>query len=140
MKVLFVEDVLLDVIRAKERNNDTLFLLNCCEDHLISGYVSTYSLIMILKQFDYPTDDHILKIMSNLLEIIEIKTKDIRKATQDEYFWKGFYSCLMSRYGFDYIVSRHKIGFNHSKIELIDPKELRKLIENGKTDKQRRNL
>ena len=140
MKVLFSKDVLEDVLTGGSCSADAGALLNMCQDGRIRGYICTWHLLEYARELDNASARTFLSVAGRLFHPLGVNTRDIRNALECENFDIGLYNVLVMRHRLDCAVITQKIRRNDSTIELYVPKELRKIIENGKTAQQRRNL
>ncbi len=140
MKVLFAREVLEDVLSGGTTSADAAALLNMCQDGRIQGYICIWHLLEFARELDHASARTFLSIAGSLFHPLHINTRDIRNALEYDDFDIGLYRTLIMRHRLDCAVIAQKIRRNDSTIELYVPKELRRMIENGKTAQQRRNL
>ena len=140
MKVLFARDVLEEILSSGANSADATALVNMCQDGRIQGYICTWHLLEFARELDAETARTFLSITGALFHPLSVNTRDIRNALEYDDFDIGLYRTLIMRHRLDCAVIAQKIRRNDSTIELYVPKELRRMIENGKTAQQRRNL
>ena len=140
MKVLFGKDVLEDVLTGGACSADAAALLNMCQDGRIRGYICTWHLLEYARELDVASARTFLSVSGSLYHPLRVNTRDIRNALEYDDFEIGLYSVLVMRHRLDCAVIAQKNRRNDSTIKLYVPKELRRMIENGKTAQQRRNL
>ena len=140
MKILLSSDVLLDLLYDNEYSPDIRKLLYLAQEGLAEAYISCHSFIELSEHVSNEVLYQTLGILNSFVTVIDLSRKDIRKACRKNFFYEGLYHVLAERSGIDYVVSRRIKRDIHSTIKVTDPRELRKLIEYGKTDQQGRDI
>ena len=140
MKILLSSDVLLDLLYDNEYSQDIRKLLYLAQEGRIEAAVSCHSFVELSRHVSGEVLYQTLGVLSSFVALIDLSRKDIRKACRTEDFYAGLYRVLAEKSEADYIVSRRIKRDIHSTIKVIDSKELRKLMEDGKTGQQRRNI
>lgn len=136
MKVLIDTNILLDVLDERDGFwEDSLAVWNLCRDGKINGFISALSIpniIYIMRKSLTPekTEDLIRK-MSILFEIVDMKASDITEASQMlvRDFEDGVQMVTAKRIQADYIVTRNTRDFLSSEVPRIEPMELLKKLK-----------
>lgn len=136
MKVLIDTNILLDVLDERDGFwEDSLAVWNLCRDGKINGFISALSIpniIYIMRKSLAPekTEDLIRK-MSILFEIVDMKASDITEASQMlvRDFEDGVQMVTAKRIQADYIVTRNTRDFLSSEVPRIEPMELLKKLK-----------
>lgn len=135
MKVLIDTNILLDVLTERDGFwEESLAIWNLCRDEKLSGFISALSIpniIYIMRKSLTPekTDDLIRK-MSVLFKIVDLKASDITEAAQMlvHDFEDGVQMSTAKRIQADYIVTRNTRDFLSSDVPCIEPAEMLKIL------------
>ena len=140
MKILLSSDVLLDLLYDNEHSQDIRKLLYLAQEGCIEAVISCHSFVELSQHVSNEVLYQTLGVLSSFVSLIDLSRKDVRKACRAKDFYAGLYHVLAERYEVDYVVSRRINRDIHSTIKVTDPRELRKLMEDGKTNQQRRDI
>ena len=140
MKILLSSDVLLDLLYDNEYSQDIRKLLYLAQEGYVEAAISCHSFIELSEHVTGEVLYQTLGVLNSFVSMIDLSRKDIRKACRRDDFYAGLYLVLAEKHEADYIVSRRIKKDIHSTIKVTDPRELRKLIEYGKTDQQTGNI
>ncbi|MBR2533269.1 MAG: hypothetical protein IKE50_00600 [Erysipelotrichaceae bacterium] len=140
MKILLSSDALLDLLYDNEYSQDIRKLLYLAQEGCIEAAISCHSFVELSGHVSSEVLYQTLGVLSSFVSLIDLSRKDVRKACRSKDFYEGLYRVLAVRHEADYIVSRRIKRDIHSTIRVTDPRELRKLTEDGKTDQQRRDI
>lgn len=135
MKILIDTNVLLDVLTERDGFwEDSLAVWDLCRNEKVDGFISALSvpnIIYIMRKTLTPekTEDMIRK-MSILFEIVDLKASDIIEAAQMlvRDFEDGVQMSTAKRIQADYIVTRNPRDFSSSDVPCIEPLEILKIL------------
>ncbi|MBQ6478792.1 MAG: hypothetical protein IJI44_05410 [Erysipelotrichaceae bacterium] len=140
MKILLSSDVLLDLLYDNEYSQDIRKLLYLAQEGCLEAAISCHSFIELSEHVSSEVLYQTLGVLNSFVSLIDLSRKDIRKACRKDDFYAGLYQVLAEKHEADYIVSRRIKRDIHSTIKVTDPKELKELVEYGKTDQQGRDI
>ena len=140
MKILLSSDVLLDLLYDNEYSQDARRLLYLAQEGCIEASISCHSFVELSQHVSNEVLYQTLGVLNSFVSMIDLNRKDVRKACRKEDFYAGLYQVMAEKEEADYIVSRRINRDIHITIKVTDPRELRKLIENGETGQQRRDI
>lgn len=131
MRVLIDTNVILDVLcNRQEFVDDAAKIFKFCEVNKIEGYISAISvpnIVYILrKELDAEKTKDILKQLSLIFKIADLKADDLKKAANLMFndYEDALQSVCASRIKANYIITRNIKDFTNSKVAAIKPSEL----------------
>ncbi len=130
MKVLIDTNIILDVLCNRSGfAGDAKKVFKLCEVNKADGYISALSIPNIVyimrKELDAQKTADILKKLSIIFTIADLKGSDVIKATKIGFndYEDALQSICASRIKADYIITRNIKDFNKSKVMAIKPSE-----------------
>ena len=133
MKILFDSDALMALLSGSRDGEDVRYILNCCEDKKIKGYLPVFAYTQAALKMDNRILKKALMILRNLLTHVAVTTRDLNNALKYDNINSGLYGALSERLEIDYVVSCRKSLLDDSTIRVVNPNEMRRILENGKT-------
>ena len=131
MRVLIDTNVILDVLCNRQGfADDAAKIFKFCEVNKIEGYISAISvpnIVYILrKELDAEKTKDILKQLSLIFKIADLKADDLKKAANLMFndYEDALQSVCASRIKANYIITRNIKDFTNSKVAAIKPSEL----------------
>lgn len=140
MKVLFSRSVFDLLMKKGGCSRDMRAVLNLCQDKRIEGYICSYYLPEAMEELEKDSFRQLLSVVSSLLNLVHVNARDLRDAMHYRDMEEGICCTLAKRHKIQCVLVDKKKAKVDSTIKLCTPKELRRMIEDGKTAKQRRNL
>ena len=134
MKILFCADVILDLLKDQGYSNDVRKLLYACQKGICEGYITNIGLYNLETQIDSDAFSQTISILKVFLQLIDLNCTVLIRAGKKGEFYAELYQLLYKKYGIDFIACKRKKKTVESTIRVTDPEDLRKILENGKTD------
>ena len=135
MKVLIDTNILLDVLTERDGFwEESLAIWNLCRDEKLRGFISALSIPNIVyimrKSLTPEKTEELIRKMSVLFEIADLKVSDITEAAQMlvHDFEDGVQMSTAKRIQADYIVTRNTRDFLSSDVPCIEPAEMLKIL------------
>ncbi|MBO5527668.1 MAG: hypothetical protein J5946_06440, partial [Erysipelotrichaceae bacterium] len=108
--------------------------LNSCQENRLDGYICIDTLVQLSRMLDRKRFALALPILSKLLTPIGVNLRDLREAMAYQNMEKGLEIVLTYRHRLNCLVVKQKNLYDNSTIKLCVPKELKRMLEDGKTD------
>ena len=134
MKVLFSAEVIFAIMKEEDCAADGRSLLNACQEKRLDGYICIDTLVQLSRMLDRKSFALALPILSKLLTPIGVNLRDLREAMAYQNMEKGLEIVLTYRHRLNCLVVKQKNLYDNSTIKLYVPKELKRMLEDGKTD------
>ena len=136
MRILFDTNIILDFLGKREPfSNNANALIKLCDAGTAFGGIAAHTIpdvfYILRKQYTIDERKSILIDLCEILSVIGIDSQILMSALRNEDF-TDFEDCLQDEcakiFNADYIVTRDPKGFLYSKIPIIDPVDLLKLL------------
>ena len=134
MKALFSAEVIFAILKEEDCAADGRSLLNSCQENRLDGYICIDTLVQLSRMLDRKHFALALPILSKLLTPIGVNLRDLREAMSYQNMEKGLEIVLTYRHRLNCLVVKQKNLYDNSTIKLYVPKELKRMLEDGKTD------
>ena len=130
---MFDDEILNSIVFDSDGSSDIYALLKLAEINELDIYICAMSLVKICMNIDKRKYKTFIGLIDNLLSVCDLRMNDIRKAIGYKDFYSGIMIRQAIRHKLDYIVTNNSEFFN-STIKVASPKEIRKILEDGKTN------
>jgi len=135
MRVLIDTNIILDVLcNRPDFVHDSSMVMKKCEVGMLDGYISAMSIpnIVYIMRKEL-TNEKAVEIINNfnlIFNIEDLKAADIAKASALDFsdFEDAIQSVCASRIKAQYIVSRNVRDYKNSKVPVITPSELLRIM------------
>ena len=131
MKILVDTGTILDVLCKRPEHFDVSSKIwKCCEIGLTEGYISALSVpgieYILRNEFDNIKAAQIIKQITFIFKVIELKPSDLRDASEMYYsdLENAVQMCQAKRMKLDLIVAKKPVYFRDSKIPALKPEKI----------------
>ena len=127
MRVMLDTNIIVGIISKRKGYNESLSVLECCEEGSAEGIVSTTTVIdvmYILRKLTAPnTVRDAMQTLLTILDVVGVVKSDITNAFIGEIrdFEDAVQASCAARYKMDYIVTRNIKDFKNSSVQAILP-------------------
>jgi len=124
----------LDLLKDEDSSNEVRKLLYECQKGVYKAYMTNLELYILVKQTSGSIMYRTVSILKDFIDLIDVNCVALTKAGKEGDFEDGLYRILYKKYGINFVASKRKNKSIDSTIRVMDPKDLRKILENGETD------
>ena len=140
IKAMIDGQIIYDVLRNNDNCEESLKILDYAQKGEYKGYVSCLDLLGMSNGEDSTSLRNIYEVLNSIFTIVDLKWIDLKRALKSDKIGFGVKIMQAKRIKADILICRDAKKHIASKIEVVEPKEFIRMIENGKELKQKKYL